>query len=59
MSVEALSREKGYSYREIAEHLDISVKTVESQMSRALKKMRELLKKMGYFAVLLLLCLLP
>lgn len=49
-----LSRQKGYSYKEIAQHLGISVKTVENQMSRALKKMRELLKRMGYFTVYLI-----
>ncbi|CAG5012537.1 hypothetical protein DYBT9275_05196 [Dyadobacter sp. CECT 9275] len=36
-----LSREEGLRYRDIAEKLDISVKTVETQMSRALKVLRE------------------
>lgn len=36
-----LSREEGLRYRDIAERLDISVKTVETQMSRALKVLRE------------------
>ena len=36
-----LSRYEGMKYGEIAGHLDISVKTVETQMSRALVKLRE------------------
>jgi RNA polymerase sigma-70 factor (family 1) len=36
-----LSREEELSYNEIAERLDISVKTVETQMSIALKRIRE------------------
>jgi RNA polymerase sigma-70 factor (ECF subfamily) len=39
-----LSREGGLSYKEIAEELNISVKTVEGQMNRALKKMKGFLK---------------
>ncbi len=39
-----LSRYGGLTYKEIAEDLDISVKTVENQMSIALKKLKELLK---------------
>ncbi len=35
-----LNREDGLTYKEIADYLNISVKTVESQMSRALKKLR-------------------
>ncbi len=35
-----LSRDDGLTYREIAEFLDISVKTVETQMGRALQKLR-------------------
>lgn len=35
-----LSRKDGLTYQEIAEVLDISLKTVESQMSRALKLLR-------------------
>ena len=38
-----LSREDGLTYREIAEILDISVKTVETQMGRALATLRTLL----------------
>ena len=32
-----MSRNEGLKYREIAEKLNISVKTVENQMSKALK----------------------
>lgn len=38
-----LGKEKNFSYNEIAKELDISVKTVENQMGKALKKLRELL----------------
>lgn len=40
-----LSREDGLTYREIAEVLDISVKTVETQMGRSLKTLRKLLSE--------------
>jgi RNA polymerase sigma-70 factor, ECF subfamily len=39
-----LSRSGGMTYDEIAEELDISVKTVENQMTIALRKLREWLK---------------
>lgn len=41
-----LSRFEGYTRKEIAEELGISIKTVENQMTRALKALREALK--GY-----------
>lgn len=41
-----LAREEGLKYREIAEQLNISIKTVETQMTLALKQLRESLK--GY-----------
>ena len=39
-----LSREQGLKYREIANKLNISIKTVETQMGHALKELREQLK---------------
>ncbi len=39
-----LSREEGLTYQEIADQLDLSLKTVENQMSIALKKLRVSLK---------------
>lgn len=39
-----LSRQEGLKYQEIADTLDISVKTVENQMGIALEKLREDLK---------------
>ena len=39
-----LSREQGLKYKEIAEQLNISIKTVEAQMGLALKYLREELK---------------
>lgn len=38
-----LSREDGLTYQEIADVLDISIKTVETQMGRSLKTLRKLL----------------
>lgn len=40
-----LHRKDGFTYKEIAFILDISPKTVESQMSRALKKLRDWLSE--------------
>lgn len=39
-----LSREQGLKYREIAEKLNISIKTVEAQMGLAIKTLRDKLK---------------
>ncbi len=47
-----LNRFEGMKYREIAEKMGISVKTVEAQMSKALKILREHLK--DYFVWVLL-----
>ena len=44
-----LSREEGLKYREIAEKLNVSVKTVETQMSLSIKTLREKLKKYSSF----------
>lgn len=40
-----MSKVNGLTYTEIAEELNLSVKTVENQMGRALKLLREMLKK--------------
>ena len=53
-----LSRKSGLTYKEIALELDISVKTVENQMSRALRIMKELLKESGFLILILYLKLL-
>ena len=44
-----LSRQEGLKYHEIAQKLNISIKTVETQMSMAIKTLRELLKKYNTF----------
>ena len=50
-----LSREQGMKYKEIAEELNISVKTVEAQMGLALKHLRNELKDYGNHLMTLLL----
>ena len=45
-----MSRDSKMTYAEIASALDLSVKTVEAHMSRALKTLRERLLRTGYFA---------
>lgn len=49
-----LSREEGMSYKEIAETLSISIKTVENQMSKALRILREKLSKYLSLVIILL-----
>jgi len=46
-----LSRLGNKSYKEIAEELNISVKTVENHMGAALKKLRNILKDAGYLSI--------
>lgn len=52
-----LSREEGLKYREIAEQLNISIKTVEAQMGLALKQLREMLKDYQDYLIGLILIL--
>ena len=40
-----LNRQEGLKYKEIAERLSISVKTVEANMGKALKALRVVLEK--------------
>ena len=49
-----LSRNSGLTYKEIAEELDISVKTVENQIGIALKKLREQLNPVWDRVILML-----
>lgn len=47
-----LSREEGLSYKQIAEKLEISINTVENQMVKALKFLRERLKDSTFTGML-------
>ena len=46
-----LAREEGLKYREIADRLELSVKTVETQMTLALKQLREVLKSFKHLVM--------
>ena len=48
-----LSRFEGYKYREIAEELNISVKTVENHMGSAMKYLRKELKDFMHLSVVI------
>ena len=50
-----LSRFEGKKYAEIADHLGLSVKTIETQMSKALKILKEELKEYIYYIIIFLL----
>jgi len=52
-----LSREQGLKYKEIADKLGISVKTVEAQMGLALKYLREDLKEFSNYSITLFIML--
>jgi len=47
-----LSRNHGMSYKEISVELNISVKTVEGQMGRALRQLRTILKAQKFFSLI-------
>lgn len=47
-----LAREEGLKYREIADRLKISIKTVEAQMTLALKQLRGSLKEFNHFVLI-------
>lgn len=49
-----MNRFNGLTYREIATRLELSPKTIEARMSKALKTLRHELK--DYYPLLLLLC---
>jgi len=49
-----MSRTQGLTYKEIAEELNISVKTVENQMGTALRKLRKLLQQHHYLPIALI-----
>lgn len=52
-NVFVLSRYSGMKYRQIAKHLGISVKTVETQMVRALYRLRQQLSGLPLFIILI------
>ncbi len=52
-----LSRFEQLSHKEIAQRLDISVKTIENQMTKALKIFRSQLKEQGLLGIVILILL--
>ena len=52
--VYSLSRDEGLSHKEISQLLDISTKTVENHITKALKTIRIELKRMGLISILLI-----
>ena len=52
--VYSLSRDEGLSHKEISHRMDISTKTVESHITKALKTIRIELKRMGLISILLI-----
>ncbi len=51
-----LSRYNRLKYKEIAEELSISIKTVENHMGKAMKTLRKELTQVAYLIILLLIC---
>jgi len=49
-----MAREEGLKYREIADQLNLSVKTVETQMTLALKQLRDALKEYHHLVLFFL-----
>ncbi len=47
-----LSRKSGMTYKEISEELNISVKTVEAHMARALRQLKEILKSQNFLSLI-------
>lgn len=50
-----LAREEGLKYREIADKLNLSIKTVEAQMTLALKQLRDSLKEYKHLMLIFML----
>ena len=53
----SLSRFEHLSHREIADQLDISVKTIENQITKAMKMLREALSRYGHLSLAVILWL--
>ena len=51
-----LSRQEGLTYKEIAQHMNISVKTVENQLSKALKLLRNSLSDLRMLILFFCFC---